>query len=84
MHRCPCTCSLCIILARAPAKWLPTASTLCSLGFSRKKAHEVGQGYAPKETQNDISENFLHMDGCFEPNTSCIQALGWVEKKEDN
>ena len=30
-----------------------------------------------------IPENFLHTGGCFERNTSRIQVLGWLEKKEE-
>ena len=30
-----------------------------------------------------IPENFLLTSGCFKCNTSCVQALGWLEKKEE-
>ena len=28
-------------------------------------------------------ENFLHTGGCFKHNTSRVQVLGWLEKKEE-
>ena len=39
-------------------EWRPTASTLCPLGLTRKKAHEVSQSYAQKEAQNDHPREF--------------------------
>ena len=76
----PRTCSWCIILARATMngfQWLVHSALSVFPAKGKSKLH------SKRSSKWSSPENFLHTGGCFERNTSRVQALGWLEKKEE-
>ena len=67
----PCTCSLCVILARVPIN-----------GYI-ELVHSAPRSSPQKRAQGSSPENFLHTGGCFEPNTFRVQVPGWLKKKKE-
>ena len=79
MQCCPHTCGRCIILARALTNGF---QQLAHSAPSVLPAKSV-RGKSKLCSKESHPENFLHMGGCFKPNTSRIQALVWLKKKEE-